>query len=188
MPKMNDPLHLPSNPHSTFREAEEAGAITRFRDSYFFLSNFSQHTFWWNGHECPTAEHAYQAAKCLHHRDASRIILLSSAAGAKAAGQKVKVREGWWDWDQAADMPVRVTYMYQILRCKFTQHHHFGDDLREMLLGTWGKWLYEGNDWGDMYWGVVNRKKNGMVGENWLGRVLMQIRDEFFQDEMEREN
>ena len=33
--------------------------------------------------------------------------------------------------------------------------------------------LVEGNTWGDRFWGVC-----GGVGLNWLGRLLMQVRDE----------
>jgi predicted NAD-dependent protein-ADP-ribosyltransferase YbiA (DUF1768 family) len=42
-----------------------------------------------------------------------------------------------------------------------------------MLLETKDATLIEGNTWGDQYWGVC-----AGVGENHLGKLLMQIRSE----------
>lgn len=39
------------------------------------------------------------------------------------------------------------------------------------LISTKGKYLEETNSWGDVYWGVYNN-----VGENNLGKILMEIR------------
>jgi len=48
-------------------------------------------------------------------------------------------------------------------------------DLAARLLGTGQMPLVEGNNWGDMFWGVD--VKSGK-GENHLGRILMKIREE----------
>jgi hypothetical protein len=46
-------------------------------------------------------------------------------------------------------------------------------DLRQILLDTGNQELIEGNNHNDRYWGVCNG-----VGENWLGKILMLVRDE----------
>jgi len=45
--------------------------------------------------------------------------------------------------------------------------------LRAMLLATEDAVLVEGNTWNDTFWGVCRGR-----GENWLGRILMQVREE----------
>lgn len=59
--------------------------------------------------------------------------------------------------------------MLNLLRYKFSQHM----DLREALLATGDAVLVEGNWWGDTFFGVCRGE-----GENWLGRMLMQVREE----------
>ena len=46
-------------------------------------------------------------------------------------------------------------------------------ELREALLNTDNAKLIEGNWWGDKFWGICNG-----VGENNLGKLLMEVRDE----------
>ena len=46
-------------------------------------------------------------------------------------------------------------------------------ELRNLLLATGDEELIEGNYWGDTYWGVCNG-----VGQNKLGKLLMQVREE----------
>ncbi len=58
--------------------------------------------------------------------------------------------------------------MFMAVLCKFTQHA----DLAEKLLATGDAVLEEGNNWGDEFWGVVDGR-----GMNWLGTLLMTVRD-----------
>ncbi|GAA6490738.1 hypothetical protein K280104A7_03020 [Candidatus Bariatricus faecipullorum] len=62
---------------------------------------------------------------------------------------------------------IKLEQMYNICMAKFFQH----PDLREKLLQTCCCPLFEGNTWGDRYWGTVNG-----YGENHLGIILMDIR------------
>ena len=58
--------------------------------------------------------------------------------------------------------------MEDFLRQKFTD-----SDLKEKLLATGDAELIEGNHWGDVIWGVCNG-----IGENNLGKLLMNIRND----------
>lgn len=59
--------------------------------------------------------------------------------------------------------------MYEIVKAKFLQNK----EIKEKLLLTGNEELIEGNTWGDRIWGTVNG-----VGENRLGKILMQVREE----------
>lgn len=66
--------------------------------------------------------------------------------------------------------PQDVVVMLNLLRIKFSDPM-----LRQQLVDTGDAELVEGNAWNDTFWGVS--LKTGM-GKNWLGRLLMQVRDE----------
>ena len=59
--------------------------------------------------------------------------------------------------------------MYDVCKAKFTQN----PNLAQLLIETGDATLIEGNNWDDVVWGVCNG-----VGENRLGKILMQIRTE----------
>ena len=63
-----------------------------------------------------------------------------------------------------------------LLRVKFAD-----PDLRTQLLATGDEELVEGNRWHDRYWGRCYCDKCGGTGQNALGTLLMQIRDELRQ-------
>lgn len=135
-------------------------AITNFTDDYYFLSNFGPIPVQWAGHTWPTSEHAYQAAKTLNEDERLHILSQSTPGKAKRAGRKVTIRP---DWEE-----VKVATMLEIVTAKFTQNRH----ARNRLVGTGSQKLVEGNYWGDTFWGVCNG-----VGQNHLGKVLMQVRE-----------
>ena len=62
--------------------------------------------------------------------------------------------------------------MKRICIAKFEQN----PDLKEKLLATGNKTLIEGTWWKDTFWGID--LKTGQ-GQNHLGQILMEIRDEF---------
>jgi N-glycosidase YbiA len=139
----------------------DEAAITWFEDPpYEFLSNFYPATVRLDGVEYPTVEHAYQAAKTLNEAERRHVRSAPTPAEAKARGGQVTIRP---DWNE-----VKVEVMRGLLRQKFSDAA-----LRDRLLRTAPRELVEGNTWGDQFWGVCEGK-----GENWLGRLLMEIRDE----------
>lgn len=139
--------------------------IDHFIGKYHFLSNFYRVNIEYEGHDYPTVEHAYQAAKTNDPHKRARIRAAATPGLAKAMGRRVKLIEGWDD--------KRVDVMRQLLRDKFAY-----PDLMEKLLETGDAELVEGNDWGDTWWGVYYPPKGDPIGENMLGKLLMQIRSE----------
>lgn len=150
-------------------------AIDRFRGGYRFLSNFYECLVVFEGVEYPSSEHAYQASKVLRVEnrrpfmtaleqvrwDGFKPVHVLTCAEARRAGQELLLRP---DWDA-----VRIEVMLTILRDKFTRH----EKLKKQLLATARLPLTEGNKHGDKFWGVCDG-----VGENNLGKCLMQVRTE----------
>lgn len=133
--------------------------INDFRGEYRWLSNFHYCEIEFEGITYPSTEHAYQAAKTLNKYHRQMIAGLKTCREAKAEGYKVQLRPGW---DQ-----MKLGIMLGLLWQKFNRH----PDLREKLKATGTQDLVEGNTWGDRFWGVCEG-----TGENWLGRLLMEIR------------
>lgn len=149
--------------------------IDSFRGRYFFLSNFYPCRVEMHGIVYTSVEHAFQAAKTTDSKKRGEIRLAPNAAAAKRLGRSVKLRPGWEE--------MRVSVMKELLRRKFSE-----PELQSWLQATRPRVLIEGNTWGDRFWGaiLVNRTTpwdgdEAMPcwdGENWLGRLLMEIRDD----------
>lgn len=135
--------------------------IGYFRDEYAFLSNFYEHPVEYEGIIYPTNEHAFQAAKTNDMMIREQVAACPTPGKAKQMGRRIPLRADWED--------VKTQVMMDICRAKFSD-----PVLQEKLLTTAGCYLIEGNHWGDTCWGQVNGK-----GENRLGRILMELRDEF---------
>jgi ribA/ribD-fused uncharacterized protein len=121
------------------------------------------------GYWYPTVEHAYQASKTLDGEVRRRIGNLPKAGDAKRAGRALTLRP---DWEQ-----VKLHLMHRLLCYKYnpTIHHVFANRLVE----TDTQYLVETNNWHDNYWGnCICANCANIVGENWLGRLLMLRRSE----------
>ena len=134
--------------------------INEFSGKYRFLSNFWSCYVKYAGVWYPSVENAYQAAKMNNTEDRKRFLDIK-ASEAKKLGRLLPMREEWDD--------EKLDIMYQLVRQKFTT----SPILRDLLIETDSEELQEGNWWGDTYWGTVNGK-----GENYLGKILMKVRDE----------
>ena len=133
-------------------------SILEFKGQYFFLSNFYEVPVFYNGLQFKSSEAAFQAQKFPSR--ASEFCNLS-AISAKRLGRAIPLRG---DWKTA-----RIGIMKEIVFAKFKQNKK----LKRLLLETGEAFLQEGNDWGDTFWGVCNGK-----GENMLGKILMEVRNE----------
>lgn len=135
-------------------------SILEFRGPTRWLSNYHEEPVWFEGVRYPTNEHAFQAAKTLDLEQRKLIQNCATPAQARQMGQLVSIRPDW-DW-------FRLDVMLDLNRQKF-----ISDPLRSQLIGTGQAWLEEGNRHGDRFWGTMDG-----VGENRLGRILMQVRAE----------
>lgn len=154
---------------SEFLAGETAeSVIPEFQAKYRWLSNF------WgcdilsaDGRRFATVEHAFQWTKFLGVAGAEKvrdsIANASSPANAKRIASQFKylARPDWLD--------IRIEVMRRLLRQKFAR----GSELAAKLLATGDAELVEGNRWRDFFWGVCDGR-----GENWLGKLLMEIRSE----------
>lgn len=151
--------------------------IGRFDGDYSFLSNFYPVEVELDGIKYPTVENAFQAAKIqkesLELTNSSRIYSgfnIVGPAEAKKMGRKVHIRE---DWDAVKD-----GIMYKLVRDKFFNYPELG----AKLLSSVGHELKEGNTWHDNYWGDCDCVRcKSTIGQNKLGIILMQVRDELAQ-------
>lgn len=139
--------------------------IISFRDKYFFLSNFYPIEIIYDGKKYPTAEHAFQSAKCVDDNDKEKIRLTKSASHAKRIGRIVRLKS---DWDLQKD-----EIMENILQIKFENKN-----LRDKLMKTFNCEIVEQNVWHDMYWGVCVCDRHMQQGKNQLGKLLMKIRED----------
>lgn len=134
--------------------------IDKFKNEYSFLNNFYQSSIWINGKQYKTCEHAYQAHKTLDINVHELIRNSPDPMTAKKLGQAVQVRQDWND--------VKVGLMKEFIKKKFEFPF-----LAELLIKTGDSKLIYGNTWNDKFWGVCRGE-----GENWLGKILEEVRQE----------
>lgn len=134
--------------------------ISSFSGEYAFLSNFFISPITHGRLKYMTVEHAFQASKTKDRVLRKRVAQISTPGKAKRYGRKLPLRE---DWEQ-----VKIGVMRSLLRKKFRI-----PALRRLLLETGDAVLIEGNHWHDTFWGVCQGQ-----GENHLGKLLMEVRDE----------
>jgi ribA/ribD-fused uncharacterized protein len=139
--------------------------IDSFREEYAFLSNFYPVVVTLDEMNYPTVEHAFQAAKCLDLSERIKICKAKTPGQAKRLGrQVVSFKKNWND--------IRVKVMRDLLYQKFGHKQ-----LLFKLLATGNQQLVEGNTWHDNFWGVCQCGRC-TVGQNQLGKLLMEIRQE----------
>jgi hypothetical protein len=132
--------------------------IDTFREQYAFLSNFYIYPFYAGGKQWQTSEHLFQALKTTIPSEREWVRQAPTPAEAKSRGRRVTLRSDWND--------IRLNVMRYCLKVKFDS------PLGQKLKATGDAILVEGNTWRDTYWGMCNG-----VGENHLGKLLMELRD-----------
>ena len=134
--------------------------IDRFVGEHRYLSNFFMSPVRDElGDVYPSVEHAYQATKATTEDDKNAILAAVKPMEAKEHGSKFVLASNW--------QTRKLEVMHLLLRNKFAP----GTPLADKLLATGDAQIIEGNNWGDDFWGQCNG-----VGENHLGRLLMEIR------------
>ena len=135
--------------------------IKQFQGEFSFLSNFYDSPFKAGRVTWPTVEHFFQAMKTTDPKMREKIRLMTYPGDAKRAGRRLVLRP---DWDD-----IKLDVMEYALMNKF----YYNSSLAYKLVDTNPAQLIEGNYWHDTYWGV---DLNTGLGQNHLGRLLMQIR------------
>ena len=133
-----------------------------FTNGHRFLSNFWPSPVKFDGEVYPSVEHAFHAAKTNDPDERQLVREQLSPGRAKKIGRRVTLRP---DWEK-----VKVDVMRRLVREKFRDRC-----LKQKLLATGDQEPVEYNTWGDTYWGVCTRIRQG---QNWLGKILMEVREE----------
>jgi ribA/ribD-fused uncharacterized protein len=140
--------------------------ICSFSGENEFLSNFYACNIRMSGKVFYSAEQAYHYHKLARLADRNEIVRLADPMKAKKFSRKCEIIP---DWDA-----IRTGIMFMVILAKFQQNGYLMND----LVKTAPALLIEGNHWNDTYWGCVWRgDRDGWVGENHLGRLLMIVRD-----------
>jgi len=151
--------------------------FARDREAFAFLSHFWPAAIELDGETWPTVEHYYQAQKSdsVAYRNAIRAAVTPGQAKRLSAAPTASGKAGKHSWFRANQKEPRADWnevKLDIMRradwAKFSQN----PELAEWLLATGDAALIEDSPT-DPFWGTG---RDGQ-GENWAGRVLMEIRD-----------
>ncbi len=142
-----------------------------FRGEYSFLSNFFSSPMTIDELFFPTAEHLFQSLKTNRLDEKLQIAEANTPGTAKRLGRKAHLKE---DWEE-----IKVKAMLWTLMAKFNQNPF----LAHKLFNTGEVLLVEGNSWHDNFWGNCTcRNCASIVGQNQLGKLLMQVRLNFVEE------
>jgi len=131
------------------------------------LSNLYPRAIRFDGVDYKTAEHAYKAAQARRPEVKKWLADAPTAELVAIAGGGLPVGETVHGWDEQ-----RLVVMQRVLSAKFRQH----TDLRALLLSTGERTIVElapDDDAINRFW---SRVAGSAIGENWLGRLLMELR------------
>jgi ribA/ribD-fused uncharacterized protein len=145
-----------------------SNTITSFFGEYRFLSNFYDAPLHYEGRDWPHSEAAYQAMKSLDPKDHEHLANVRQPGHAKKYGKYIQVRP---DWEF-----IKVEIMTEIVKAKFDQN----PELKRKLLLTGYAKIEEGNDWGDVTWGIS--PPGSGIGKNYLGVILMKLREDYVSE------
>ncbi len=135
----------------------------RARDGLGCFSNFSEHSFVFEGVRWPTAEHCYQAQKFRSRLRRKQIWEQVSPKAAARVGRS-NSSDVRLDWNL-----IRVAKMYAVVKEKVLQN----PDVYLTLLATSSREIVECSP-RDPFWGVGASGR----GKNHLGKLLMSVRED----------
>jgi ribA/ribD-fused uncharacterized protein len=138
--------------------------INFYTPKFYVFNNFSAHAIEFRGKLYPTAEHAYQAAKCTDPEGQGAIRQARSPLQAKRLANETCKAARDPDWGNK-----RLEVVEEILRTKLAQHPEAQEALRE----SGDEEIVEDSPI-DYFWGAG---ADG-TGQNMFGKLWMKIRDE----------
>ncbi len=143
--------------------------IKGFFGTYRFLSNTWPAVIYLDGIQYPSVEHAYKAWRW---KPSSRSYFETCTA----------LEAITYNWTHTPDGPTdeewnayKIELMTRLEKQKYDPVQN--PELFQKLQETGDKYLEETNWWGDRFWGVDEYG----VGENMLGKVLMEVRELFIK-------
>ena len=143
---------------------QNSTVISSFTGNYAFLSNFYTCDIKYGNLIYKSVEHAYQASKCACYDNKIVIANAWTPGQAKKLGRQVDMIPGFDN--------IKIDIMRELLQIKFKNVY-----LAAKLYDTNNTKLIEGNTWNDKFWGCV-LEHGHWIGENHLGRLLMQVRSD----------
>lgn len=148
---------------SLSRQTEDA--IFFFSHGLDPLNNWSAHTVKLWDKTFPSVEHGFHYRKFTETLpEVAAEILIAPSPWAAMQLERKHRDERRADWQE-----VKVGIMTELVRAKVTQN----DDVKACLLATGNKQIVENSPW-DTFWGIG---EDGS-GQNQMGKILMQLRDE----------
>lgn len=128
-----------------------------------YLSNFSDHSFYFNALHYQTVEHFYQAHKFAQTDPlwAEQIRLATTPEQAKEMGRDLdhRIFESW------------ETIKTDLMRAGVLNKFHSHSDITNLLIGTNNQQIVFSNQ-RDYYWGIGNGN-----GSNKMGKILVETRN-----------
>jgi len=166
--------------HSYKTMNQKKGGLFFFRPSGYdgYLSNFYPSVFSIDKIVFTCSEQAFMYHKCKYF-DENNDTLLSEILHETNPNKIKKLGRSVRNFDDVKWNQVKYDVMLKCVRNKFIQNHN----IKEKLLETHPKQLYEASPW-DKIWGIgydketAIRKNPNRYGQNLVGKVLMEIRDE----------
>jgi len=159
-----------TNPLRTYHRADVV-VVHKTKESFGGLSNMaSGFPLLVNGVRILTSEALYQACRFPHLPDVQREIIGQRSPMTAKMKSKPHRKESRRDWDH-----VRNNVMRWCLRVKLAQNY---EEFGRLLLATRDRSIVEQSR-NDDYWGakVVSIANDTLIGQNILGRLLMELRE-----------
>lgn len=129
-----------------------------------------------NGVQIRTSEALYQACRYPHMPEIQRLIVNERSPMTAKMRSRPYRKKSRPDWDQ-----IRVSIMRWCLRVKLAQNWTRFSDL---LLQTGNRPIVEESKKDD-FWGAKPAENGELIGQNVLGRLLMELREELLGPEIE---
>ncbi len=146
-------------------------------EKYGWMGNMAPYPIMYNGKVWLTSEALFQGMRYNDEEIKEIIRKEKSPMGAKMKAKKYK--------DQMVVVPMSpqdVENMRKCVKMKFDQH----PQLKKELMNTKGAYIYEdiGNRNGERhkFWGAKKISENEGDGQNIMGRILMELRDEYLME------
>ncbi|MCF2849183.1 NADAR family protein [Pseudoalteromonas sp. ACER1] len=159
---------------------EDAVVFNKTKEAFGGLSNMaSGYPLLVNGVDILTSEALYQACRFPHNPKLQQVIVqqLSPMNAKKRSWEHLQDSRG--DWNE-----VRHMVMRWCLHVKLAQNY---DEFGELLLSTRDYPIVE-LSWKDDFWGArpMDNNESVLVGQNVLGRLLMELREKLKLDTTDR--